>query len=97
MENKKTILLEEIHKLLDRRITLEEIFEEHRTGLSQRWNVHDAGIGAESHQNYSEFVVKSEETLGFLYFFSLFGPNLDLTLNYANVLGWVDALLIAFT
>ena len=66
-EDLKKLLLQGIHEQLNAGTTIEEIFKEQRTESSRQWKVHDGEGDAESHQHYSEIVVRPEKKPGFLY------------------------------
>ncbi|MCZ6678446.1 MAG: hypothetical protein O7E52_14500 [Candidatus Poribacteria bacterium] len=68
--------------------TLEEIFTRHRVeALPEQWKVHDVQVNANSHKSYSEIVVKAEERIGFLYFFSGILASLGLNIEMCKCAG----------
>ena len=97
----KKELIQEIRELMNQKITLDEIFAKHWTQLSRQWKVYEVEIDANSttqveqsgeailpHRNYSEIVVKGEEQIGFLYFFSGILAKLGLNIEMCKCSGF---------
>ncbi len=58
----------DIRGLMAQETTLDEIFEKHYVSTSGSWHFDDVRV--ESTRNYTEIVVRGEEKVGFLYYFS---------------------------
>ena len=86
-EELKKELAQEIRGVMNGQTTPKEIFTQHRTQTSQSWTVYDVEIDAASHKNYSEIVVKGEEGIGFLYFFSGILAALGLSIEMCKCSG----------
>ncbi len=70
----------DIRSLLEQEVTLEQIFERHYVNPTGTWRVDDVRV--EMARSYTEIVVKAEEKLGFLHYFSgilaKLGLNVDM-------------------
>ncbi len=70
----------DIRTLLAQEVTLEQIFERHYVSPTGTWRVDDVRV--EMARSYTEIVVKAEEKLGFLHYFSgilaKLGLNVDM-------------------
>ncbi len=83
----KKELTQEIRELMNHQVTLNEIFARHGTQTKRQWTVYEVKVNGTSHKRYSEIVVKGEEQIGFLYFFSGILAELGLNIEMGKCSG----------
>jgi len=84
-EHMKRDLDFDIRSLMAQEVTLDEIFERHYVAPTGTWRVDDVSV--ETARNYAEIVVRGEEKIGFLHYFSGILARLELNVEMCKCSG----------